>query len=54
MGKDRSLEYTKRLMAALVQMPPKPHYKMKAGKPQRAKATDRPPKRRASAAAKSS
>jgi len=40
------LEQTKRLMGALVRMPPKPHEDMKVGKPKRKKAKS-PGKRRA-------
>ena len=33
MSDQKSLEQTRKLMQALAQMPPKPHEKMKVGKP---------------------
>jgi len=50
-GKD-DLEATKRLMGALVRMPPKPHEEMKIGKP-RSKATKSPKRKRGAKAPKS-
>jgi len=44
--KKTDLEGAKRLMGALVHMPPKPHEDMKVGKPKRKKAKS-PGKRRA-------
>jgi hypothetical protein len=43
---NRELEEAKRIMAALVRMPPKPHDQMKLGKP-RGKKAKSPAKRKA-------
>ena len=42
----KDIEVTKKLMAALVRMPPKPHEEMKLGKDERTKKTARPRKRK--------
>jgi hypothetical protein len=41
------LEQDKRLMGALLRMPPKPHAEMKLGKPKRKIAKNRPSKQKA-------
>jgi hypothetical protein len=49
MARDGELEDVKRLMGALVRQPPKPHEKMKLGKP-RGKKTKSPDRKRAASA----
>jgi hypothetical protein len=50
MTEKKRLEETKKLMGALLRMPPKPHIEMKLGKPKRPK--DRAAKRDSDASAK--
>jgi hypothetical protein len=45
-GADGDIEATKRIMSALVRMPPKPHDQMKLGKPRGKEAKSVPTKRR--------
>jgi hypothetical protein len=54
MSKDPKIEQTKRLIGALLRMPPKPHTDMKVGKPRAAKNPAKKRGRGVSAKAKTS